>query len=113
MDVSQHQKSVCFTLAQFEPEAVSAVCAMPQLKKRAFLGASGDRPVLTVHLAQGEDPLQLAAAVVERYALQVRWYAHALALITRIPVKEAYLFGLRAGESWPISLEEPVEIEGN
>ena len=70
VDVSQHQKSVCFTLAQFEPEAVSAVCAMPQLKKRAFLGASGDRPVLTVHLAQGEDPLQLAAAVVERYALQ-------------------------------------------
>ena len=70
VDVSQHQKSVCFTLAQFEPEAVSAVCAMPQLSKRAFLGASGDRPVLTVHLAQGEDPLQLAAAVVERYALQ-------------------------------------------
>ncbi|MDO5327644.1 MAG: UvrD-helicase domain-containing protein [Clostridia bacterium] len=51
--------------------------------------------------------------LVERYALQVRWYAHALALITRIPVKEACLFGLRAGESCPVSLAEPVETDGN
>ena len=46
--------------------------------------------------------------LVARYALQVRWYARALRLITRIPVKEAYLFGLRAGQSWPVSLDEPL-----
>ena len=68
-DVSQHQRAVCFTLARFEPEAVSAVCARPELKKRAFLGASGDSPVLTVHLLTGEDPLKLAKAVVEQFAM--------------------------------------------
>ena len=44
-------------------------------------------------------------ALVERYSLQVRWYAHALALITGVPVREAWLFGLRAGKAWPVSLE--------
>ena len=46
--------------------------------------------------------------LVARYSLQVRWYAHALAVITGTPVKEAWLFGLRAGKAWPVSLEEEV-----
>ena len=70
-DVSQHQKAVCFTLAQFEPAAVSAVCGVPALQKRAFLGASGDKPVLTVQLCSGEDPLKLAKGVVERFAAEM------------------------------------------
>ena len=37
--------------------------------------------------------------LLERYALQLRWYAKALAEITRIPVKEIYLFSLRTGEA--------------
>ena len=70
-DVSQHQKAVCFTLAQFEPAAVSAVCGVPALQKRTFLGASGDKPVLTVQLCSGEDPLKLAKGVVERFAAEM------------------------------------------
>ncbi len=45
--------------------------------------------------------------LLRRYALQLRWYAKALAEITGVPVKEAYLFGLRAGESYPVALDEP------
>ena len=67
-DVSQKQRAVVFTLARFEPEAVSAVCALPELKGRIFLGASGDSPVLTVRLLNGEDPLALAKGFVARFA---------------------------------------------
>ncbi len=45
--------------------------------------------------------------LLRRYTLQLRWYARALAEITGVPVKEAYLFGLRAGESYPVALDEP------
>ena len=44
--------------------------------------------------------------LLRRYALQLRWYARALADITGIPVKEAWLFGLRTGESYPVALAE-------
>ena len=44
--------------------------------------------------------------LLRRYALQLHWYAKALAEITGVPVKEAYLFGLRAGESYPVALED-------
>ena len=36
----------------------------------------------------------------------MRWYARALGDITGIPVKEAWLFGLRAGESYPVALAD-------
>ncbi|MBR5111567.1 MAG: UvrD-helicase domain-containing protein [Clostridia bacterium] len=42
--------------------------------------------------------------LLRRYALQLKWYARALKEITGIPVREAYLFGLRAGESYPVPL---------
>ena len=67
-DVSQKQRAIVFTLARFEPEAVSAVCALPELKGRIFLGASGDSPVLTVRLLKDEDPLALAKGFVARFA---------------------------------------------
>ena len=44
--------------------------------------------------------------LLRRYALQLRWYARALVDITGIPVKEAWLFGLRTGESYPVALAE-------
>ena len=40
-----------------------------------------------------------------RYALQLQWYARALSRITGTPVKEALLFGLRAGEAYAVPLE--------
>ena len=44
--------------------------------------------------------------LIRRYALQIKWYARALGEITGARVREAYLFGLRAGESYPVPLEE-------
>ena len=41
-------------------------------------------------------------ALLDRYAVQLRWYAKALARITGRPVRETLLFGLRAGEAYPV-----------
>ena len=67
-EIGSNQRTVIFTLARFEPEAVSNLCALPELKGRIFLGASGDSPVLTVRLLNGEDPLALAKGFVARFA---------------------------------------------
>ena len=47
--------------------------------------------------------------ILNRYALQIRWYARALAEITGIPVKEAYLFSLRSGECIPVALDHQLQ----
>ena len=41
-------------------------------------------------------------ALLDRYAVQLRWYAKALARITGRSVRETLLFGLRAGEAYPV-----------
>ena len=40
--------------------------------------------------------------LVRRYTLQLQWYARALARITGTPVRETWVFGLRAGEAFRI-----------
>ncbi len=42
-----------------------------------------------------------------RYAGQLRWYARALTVITRRPVRDMYLFALRAGEAASVSPGDP------
>ena len=49
--------------------------------------------------------------LLRHYGLQLRWYAKALADITGLPVKEAYLFGLRAAESYPVALDDLENVE--
>ena len=44
--------------------------------------------------------------LVRRYALQLRWYARALAAITGIPVRETLIFSLRSGECRPIEAKQ-------
>ena len=44
--------------------------------------------------------------LLARYALQLNWYARALARITGVPVKETLIFGLRAGEACPVPPDE-------
>lgn len=44
--------------------------------------------------------------ILSRYALQIQWYARALAVITKIPVGEAWLFALRKGVMIPVPLAE-------
>ncbi len=66
VDISQRQRELRFTLARFDPGAVSALCAQPEFARRSFVSAAGDRPVITVRQREGEDPLQLAAAFVKK-----------------------------------------------
>ena len=41
--------------------------------------------------------------LLRRYALQLRWYARALAQITGIPVGETLIFSLRAGKCFEVT----------
>lgn len=43
--------------------------------------------------------------LLARYALQIRWYARALAQITGKPVKEALIFALREGRAYPVEMK--------
>ncbi|MBQ9263209.1 MAG: UvrD-helicase domain-containing protein [Clostridia bacterium] len=43
--------------------------------------------------------------LLSRYTLQLQWYARALRQITGYPVKEIQVFGLRAGEGYPVPLD--------
>ncbi len=67
-DISQKQAVVCFTLAKFEAEAVAQLCNAPEFRKRSFISASEGKPMVTVRLVQGEDPLRLAEGFVTRLA---------------------------------------------
>ncbi len=40
--------------------------------------------------------------LLRRYALQLRWYARALAVISGIPVREVLIFSLRSGTCFPV-----------
>lgn len=42
-------------------------------------------------------------AFVQRYAMQLEWYARALERITGKPVKEMWLYALRQGKAYPVS----------
>ena len=61
----------------------------------------GDRWVLADYKTDRADGPELLA----RYAGQLRWYARALETITGIPVSQRLIFGLRAGESYPVEEE--------
>ena len=41
-------------------------------------------------------------AFIQRYAMQLEWYARALERITGTPVKEMWLFALGKGKSYPV-----------
>ena len=56
------------------------------------------RWVLVDYKTDAADGLTL----LDRYALQLQWYAKALAQITGKPVKETLLFGLRDGVAYHV-----------
>ena len=47
--------------------------------------------------------------LLERYTLQLQWYAHALERITGHPVGEGQIFSLRAGEGYAVPLAAPFQ----
>jgi transcription-repair coupling factor (superfamily II helicase) len=66
-DITQKGKNILFTLRSIDFQAVSGICADPQLKKRVLFSA-GDTPKLTLALQSGEDPLKVCQAFVKKYA---------------------------------------------
>ena len=55
-------------------------------------------------LADYKTDLADGETLLRRYTLQLRWYARALSDITGLPVREAYIFGLRAGEAYAVEI---------
>ncbi|MBQ6430269.1 MAG: transcription-repair coupling factor [Oscillospiraceae bacterium] len=66
-DISQKGRTVVFTLASFEFEAVAAICGAETYKKRVFLSPKTEKPQLTLKLAPNENPLKAAEAFVREY----------------------------------------------
>ena len=59
-DISQKGRMLRFTYAQFTLESVAAVCGAPEYKKRVFFSPNAEKPLLTLNLAAGENPLLAA-----------------------------------------------------
>lgn len=59
-DISQKGRTLRFTYAQFTLESVAAVCGAPEYKKRVFFSPNAEKPLLTLNLAAGENPLLAA-----------------------------------------------------
>ena len=66
-DITQKGGSILFTLRSIDFQAVSGICADPQLKKRVLFSA-GDTPKLTLKLAAEENPLKVCEAFVKKFA---------------------------------------------
>ena len=64
-EITQKAGGLIFALERFELEPISQLAG--QYPGR-MLFSPGDKPTLTLKLKKGEDPLRLAAQVVERYA---------------------------------------------
>ncbi len=55
-----------FTMEELDFPAVSAVCALPEYQGRIFFSA-GEKPMLTLKLKKGEDPLKAAEGLVRSW----------------------------------------------
>ncbi len=67
-DISQSGKTIRFTLTKFDFAAVSALCNVPMFQKRIFLSPKGDKPILTLNLKAGENPLHAAENLVKEFS---------------------------------------------
>ena len=63
-DISQRGDKLRFVIADFEPQAVLAVCGAPKYRRRLAVSA-GETPALTLTLAPKQPVLEAALALVE------------------------------------------------
>ncbi len=66
-EITQKGQTLLFTLRSIDFQAVSGICADPQLKKRVLFSA-GETPRITMKLAQGENPLRACEIFVKKFA---------------------------------------------
>ena len=67
-DLSQKGRTICLTLSRFEFEAIAALCGQAAYQKRVFLSPKADKPILTLSLRAGENPLKAAQELIAAYA---------------------------------------------
>lgn len=68
-DISQKNGQLCFTTTVADFASVSAMCAEPAYKNRVFFSPKGDKPVMVLKLASGDDPLKVAQRFVQQYGV--------------------------------------------
>jgi len=64
--IEQKGDTVSITMEVFDFAAISSVCAEPGYKGRIFFSA-GEKPMLSLRLKKGEDPLKATQTMVEQY----------------------------------------------
>ncbi len=67
-DIAQRGRTIQFTLTQFEFEAIAALCGQAAYQKRVFLSPKADKPILTLQLRAGENPLKAAQELIAAFA---------------------------------------------
>ena len=67
--LEQKGDTVYVTMETFDFPAVSSVCAEPTYKNRIFFAANSEKPMLSLKLKKGEDPLKMTEELVKRYRI--------------------------------------------
>lgn len=65
-EITQKGNAVLFTLRSIDFQAISGICADPQLKKRVLFSA-GDTPKLTLKLEKSENPLRACETFIKKF----------------------------------------------
>ena len=65
--IEQKAETVFVTMEVFDFPAVSSVCAEPAYKGRVFFAANSEKPMLSLKLKKGEDPLKATEELVKKY----------------------------------------------
>ena len=71
-DIKQKANEVYFTISNLNLEAISALCAQDDYKKRVQFVASSKQPMLKLRLASGVDSLRQSKVFVEHYTRFVK-----------------------------------------
>ena len=66
-DISQKGRTLRFTLERFVFETVADVCGAEIYRRRLFLSPNSQKPLLTLQLAPGENPLHAAETLLTAY----------------------------------------------
>ena len=67
--IEQKDDTVYVTMEVFDFPAVSAVCAEPVYRNRIFFAANSEKPMVSLKLKKGEDPLKMTEDLVKRYRI--------------------------------------------
>ena len=67
--IEQKDDTVHITMETFDFPAISAVCAEPGYHKRIFFAANSEKPMVSLKLKKGEDPLKATEELVKRYRI--------------------------------------------